>query len=277
MSSVLATVQGTGTYVPPAPFDVDVIVNVGQSLTFGPGLGEPTVTGAIQYWDTDVTPNGSGITSSFWHPLHGVGVHQSHGPDRSIGSAMIAADPAYSGKLAILTVAYGSSFYTYWAPGGPAYAPVKAAIQAAVALLPSAFAAGARFRFRQVRNLGQGDIRVNSLPYQQGWGAAQLTWTTNLETDIVAPAMPAGTIFSWKPQLIIRTQSGIVGAFFENTGVRPSQASIVDANHLLDIDPPIITYQSDGVHPVYYPALDGTVKLGALTGARIALLDSLGQ
>lgn len=277
MSVVLATVQGSGSYVAPTPFDVNVIVNVGQSLTFGPGLGEPTVSGAIQYWDTDCTPSGSGITSSFWHPLHGVGVHQSHGPDRSIGSAMIAADPAYSGKLAILTVAYGSSFYPYWAPGGLAYAPVKAAIQAAVSLMPSAFPVGARFRFRQVRNLGQSDIRVNSLVYQQGWGAAQLTWETNLANDIVAPAMPVGTIFSWKPQLIIQTQSGITGAFFESTGVRPSQASIVDSDHLLNIDPPTLTYQADGVHPVYYPSLDGTVKLGALTGARIAFLDSIGQ
>lgn len=277
MTVCLAVVQGTGSYVPPAPYDVNCIVNVGQSLTFGPGLGLPSVTGDIQYWDTDATPAGSGITSTFWHPLHGVGVHQSHGPDRSLGQAMLDADPSYSGKLAILTVAYGSSVYPYWAPGGLAYAPVKAALQAAVALLPSTFPGPARFRFRQVRNLGQSDIRVNSLPYQQGWGAAQLTWTSNLENDIVAPAMLPGTIFSWKPQLIIQTQSGITGAFFESTGVRPSQASIVDANHLLNIDPPTLTYQSDGVHPVYYPALDGTVKLGTLIGARIALLDSLGQ
>lgn len=274
MSAVLATVQGSGTYVPPVPFDVDVIVNVGQSLTFGPRLGPPGVTGAILYWDTDATVGGSGITSSFWHPLHGNGVHAAHGPDLTMGQALLAANASYSGKLAILTVAYGATVYPQWAPGGLAYAPVKAALQAAIPQLPTAFGNGAQFRFRQVRNLGQGDIRINSLPYQQGWGAAQTIWTSNLKNDIVAPAMPPGILYSWKPDLIIRTQTGITGAFFEANGVRLSQASIVDSDHLLNIDPPIITYESDGVHPVAYPAVGGVVALGTLIGTRIAFLDS---
>lgn len=280
MTVCMATVQGSGSYVPPTPFDVDVIINVGQSLTFGPGLGPPTVTGAIQYWDTDCTPTGSHIVSTFWHSLHGTGVHAAHGPDLTLGQAMLVANPGYSGKLAILTVAYGSSFYTYWqGPSSPgaAYAPVKSAIQSAVSLLSSTFNAGAQFRFRQIRNLGQSDIRVNSLPYQQGWGAAQTAWSASLASDIVAPAMPSGIVYSWKPQLIIQTQSGISGAFFEATGVRASQAALVDSDHLLNIDAPAVVYEADGVHPVSYPATTGVVALGTLIGNRIAFLDSISQ
>lgn len=274
MTACLCTVQGSGTYVPPVPFDVDVIVNVGQSLSWGPGLGPPTVTGAIQYWDTDATASGSGITSSFWHPLHGAGVHPAHGPDVTMGLALLAANPGYSGRLAILSAVYGATFYNQWVVGNPVYNAIKTVIQAAVAQLPTAFGDGAQFRFRQVRNLGQDDIRVNSLPYQQGWGAAQTLWTSNLQNNIVLPAMPAGILHSWKPDLIIQTQTGITGAFFEATGVRPSQASIVDANHLLNIDPPAIVYESNGVHPVAYPALTGSYALGTLIGNRIAFLDA---
>lgn len=285
MTVCLATVQGSGNYVPPVPFDFNVLVCVGQSLTFGPAAGLPTVTGAFGYWDTDCTPGGSGIVSAFWHALHGTGVHASHGPDRSAGAALLAANPAYSGRLAIMCIAYGATFYTDWAgPSSPgrAYGPVKTAIQAACAQLPALAGEGAQIKFRQIRNLGQDDIRVNSLPYQQGWGAAQLAWTTALQNDIVAPAMAPGTVYSWKPDLIIQTQTGIANAFFEATGVRASQASIVDANHLLNIDPNpgdpnAVVYESNGVHPVAYPALTGTVQLGTLYGNRVAFLDSIGQ
>lgn len=273
MSNVLATVQGSGVYAPPEPVDVEVILNVGTSNGWGTNPGLPGVTGAIIYWDYDATTPNS-VRSTFWHPLHGTGVHLAHGMDRSLGQALLDAG-GYNGRTAILNCAFGSSRYPDWQPGADEYDAIKVGIQNALASLVTQFPEGARFHFRQVRNQGTSDMRINSLPYQSGWGAAQTSWSTALADDIVAPAMPDGVIFDWKPQIIVWCYSGLSAAYFINTGVRLQQETLVDADHLVSTE--AMAFEPDGVHMLGYPNMDGYIALGFAVGERIVYLDGIGQ
>jgi len=275
MPSVLATIQGSGTYAPPTPIDVDVILNVGTSNGWGTNPGLPGVTGAILYWDYDATTP-QGVKSTFWHPLHGTGVHLAHGMDRSLGQALLdAPGNPYSGKCAILNCAFGSSRYPDWQEGEAEYEAVKVGIQNALESLWGQYPAGARFHFRQVRNQGTSDMRVNSLPYQSGWKAGQESWSASLQNDIVAPMVPEGTIVTWKPQIIIWCYSGLSAAYFIDTGVRLQQTLTVDADHLVSTES--MGFEPDGVHMLGYPDLTGYVELGYAVGERIIYLDSIGQ
>jgi hypothetical protein len=270
---VLATVQGTGSYVTPEPIDVEVLVRVGQSNNWGTNPGLPGVTGAILYWDYDATTPAS-VKSTFWHPLHGTGVHLAHGADRSIGQALLDAG-GYVNRTCILNCSFGSSFYTDWQEGRPEYAAIKVGIQNALTSLFAQYPSNSRYRFRQIRDQGQSDMRVNSLPYQSGWGAGQASWSASLETDIVEPMIPEGVIYSWKPQIIVWSYSGISNAYFINDGVRLQQANSVDANHLVSGES--WSYEPDGVHLLGYPDLNGYIQYGYDVGNRVVFCDSIDE
>jgi hypothetical protein len=256
--------QGSGLYTAPPQVQGNLVVNVGESNTYGAAPGLAGNTTGIQYWDTDVT----GLTSSFWHALHGTSFHPSHGVDRSFGAQLLAA-AGYSGTTAMLTVAYGSTSYPNWLPGDPKYTQIKTAIQNALALLPAAFPnVNAGWRTRQVRNSGTTDMLVNDLAYQQGWAAAQATWSNALVNDIVKPVLPDAV---WSPTLYVQSCSDLFGAFFVSTGVIPQQYTAAgDLDHIIDAD----ALQYDALHK--HMTQTGYIDLGNLLGTQLVFLDTHG-
>lgn len=264
------TQQGSGLYTPPPPVIGQLIYDSGASNTWGPNAGQTGVTSGALYWDTDATPGGSGITSTFWHNLHGTGVHISHGPGRSLAGGLIG-QPGYE-ALALMTIACGSSLYTDWQIGDPKYNAVKAATQAALALLPAAFPQVTSWQIRQIRNQGSSDMRVNNLAYQQGWAAGQASWTTALKNDIFS--VWSGVPHTWKPDLLIQQCTDITGAFFVSQGVIPQQYIYTDADHVVNCDPSQgVAYEADFVHYT----MPGNITVGGLVSARAVFLDSIGQ
>lgn len=258
--------QGSGTYTPPPLVQGRLLINVGESNTYGAAPGETGVTGGVQYWDTDCT----GLTSTFWHPLHGTSFHPSHGVDRSVGTQLLNAG-GYSGVTAILTIAYGSTAYVDWLPGDPKYNIIKTAIRTACLQLPAAFPqVNNGWKVRQIRNSGTTDMLVNNLPYQQGWAAAQASWSAGLQTDIITPAILANV--TWQPTLYVQSCSQLFGAFFVSTGVIPQQyIAAGDLDHIIDADS--LAYDPNHKHMT----TGGYIDLGNLIGQQVIFLDGINQ
>ncbi len=271
--------QGSGLYTPPPALEGELILCTGQSNTWGPNPGLAGVTSGVLYWDSDLTPpiNAGNVVSTFWHSAHGTSFHPSHGCDRSMIAQLLAA-PGYNGRTAVMCVAVGSTTSDDWLPATTRYANVKTAIQLAISLLPSAFPAVTSWACRQVRNQGQSDMRVNSLPFQQQWAANTTTWTNALKTQIVAPAF-ADVPHRWKPDLVVQCNPLISGAYFVGTGVIPQQYIYIgespgSAPHMIVIPGgPTGYYEMDEVHFT----TPGNLAGGTMIGDQVVYLDANGM
>jgi len=241
---------------------VNGFFNTGQSNSFGVNPGMPGVTGAILYWDSSI---GNSPISTFWHSLHGTGVHLSHGIDRSFGEALLVGDNArYSGHTFILNAAYGSTSYLDWLPGSDEFPAIEATIQSAMALIAAQYPSNATYHFREIRNLGQTDIRVNSQAYQDGWAAANADWQSELATMVSAVFSAP---HSWLQNMIVKTNPLTSGAVLLPTIPDQQLIAAGDTDHFIDADD--LGWEADHVHMTS----QGYIDLGERIGNRILTID----